>query len=351
MIDSNTNIADYESARNFFADFGRQADGVSSIIEFGTTRAVGLSDIDIMIIVDSETSIENVFGRGYTNQYPESVRKVQDGGLPKIVTEEQFNQLPVLGEMNITPIYGTPVKQISVDSDTRQLILVADVMDWLAERIVTLNAHIRSNGSEATRAINCVYSISHTYRRAAEALAIDKKVSESFRGEVDTFRSDWKAAPNRMAQHLVPWLIDRLEDTRLLASHFGEYVEANGLYFPPADSDACTFRFNNGTVRFDLDRANDSHEELSVPGVWLAHFVLQSELSGLIPAELETRIEFASSFNRARVSPELRKLLTQRMELCNSIAGMLLPLGLWDNIYRFAHLLSSGRHAQEGHRN
>lgn len=344
------NTADHDSSRKFFAELGRQTEGISSIIEFGTTRAAGLSDIDIMAVVKSEDSINAASGWGDMTSYPDDVRSAQDGGVVKIVTGEQFAQLPLLGAMNVKLIYGPPVGQMAIDEDTRHLILVADVMDWLAERIVTLNAHIQTKGAHATRAINCAYSISHTYQRAAAASAINIRISDSYRQEVDAFRSYWQDSPDLAARKLVSWLTQRLEDALFLAVRFGEYVEANGYYLRPVGADESRFRFNNGALFFDACKTSNLNEGPTVPGVWLAHLVSQSQLAGLIPAEIRKRIEGPTPPGDVQVATELRKLLTTRMALCNSIAGMLLPMGMRDNIYRFGHLLSSPQVPVEGHR-
>lgn len=335
----------YDEVRQFFADLGRSTDGISSVVEFGTRRATGLSDIDIMVVVGLEDAITSNSVWADMGTYPEHVRLLLDGGAVKIVTEKQFAQLPLLGAMNTSTVFGDPIPQQSFSDRWQHLIHLADIMDWLAERIVTLNFHVRSKGAHPTRAINCAYSITHTFQRAVDTGAITENIAYTYRQEVDTFRSHWRESPQSVQHDLAPWLSDRLGDAMQLAVETGTFVETEGYYSAPAAAEQSRFRFNNGTLGFYSDTASHSSSapknvDAVVPGIWLAHLSFQSQLTGLISGEINKRIERVHLFSEVQIAPELRKLLTKRMALCNSIAGMLLPLGMRDNIYRFGHLLT-----------
>jgi hypothetical protein len=334
----------YELAREYFAELGETTDDIVSVIEFGTQRAAGLSDIDIMVVVESEHALSLRPSWVEYASYPERVRHALDGGAIKIVTEEQFIELPLLGSMNVGLITGSQLPQIRPDENDQRLIDFADVMDWLAERIVTLTAHVRSPDIHATRAINCAYSITHTFNRAAAAGVVDHALAIEFRNRVDVYRTEWRNSPESAESQLVETLVGFLAETLNLATRVARFAESEGHYSAPADAEKSSFRFNNGNLRFATNPENLSqNSEITVPSIWFAHLIAQSQMGGLIPVEIAARIQHTPNHPEVHVSHNLYNLLENRIRLSNSIAGMLDSLGMRDNIYRFGHLLSRSK--------
>ena len=332
------NITNHEKAKEFFSELGHNDNGITSIVEFGTRRASKLSDIDIMIIIESDDTILTTPKWMQFTSYPNDVKHALDGGAVKIVTEKQFSHLPILGAMNVNKIYGPLINQISFDETLRTLIAIVDVMDWLAERIVTLQGHIDSNGVHATRAINCAYSIVHTFNRAVIAGAITEKDAFDYQKEIDLFRSQWQQSPKSLKSNLLPWLDDQLNAAKTLSIQFSNFAKTQNYYSPPNDAEQSCFRFNNGVLRFTNN--GRSLQNRTIPGIWLTHLAYQAQLKGTIPNEINSRTQRGNSHSELKLETELRKLIASRMKLCNSMADMLLPLGMKDNIYRFGHLLA-----------
>ena len=335
----------YEIAREYFAELSEKTDGITSVIEFGTQRAAGLSDVDVMIIIESEQTLSAHPTWVKYASYPESVQRSLDGGAIKIVTEEQFTQLPLLGAMNVSLISGIQLTQIRPEEEDQRLIDFADVMDWLAERIVTLAAHTRSHEIHATRAINCAYSITHTFNRAASAGVIARSQAVEFRKQIDAYRTEWRNSPKSAEPRLVENLNAFLAETLNLAYSVALFNESAGHYSLPDDSEQSSFRFNNGIMQFASNQnVHSQPTEITVPSIWLTHLIVQSQIGGIISTEIANRIqpniERPDNLVDVQVSDNLHNLLKKRMVLSNAIASMLVPLGMRDNIYRFGHLLS-----------
>jgi hypothetical protein len=274
------------------------------------------------------------------------VQRSLDGGAIKIVTEEQFTQLPLLGAMNVSLISGIQLTQIRPEEKDQRLIDFADVMDWLAERIVTLAAHTRSHEIHATRAINCAYSITHTFNRAASAGVIARSQAVEFRKQIDAYRTEWRNSPKSAEPRLVENLNAFLAETLNLAYSVALFNESAGHYSLPDDSEQSSFRFNNGIMQFASNQnVHSQPTEITVPSIWLTHLVVQSQIGGIISTEIANRIqpniERPDNLADVQVSDNLHNLLKKRMVLSNAIASMLVPLGMRNNIYRFGHLLSS----------
>lgn len=333
------NISNHEKAKEFFIELGHRDNGITSIVEFGTRRASKLSDIDIMIIIESDNVILTTPKWMQFRSYPNEVRQALDGGAVKIVTEKQFSRLPILGEMNVNTIYGPLIEQISFDEELRTMIAIADVMDWLAERILTLEEHIDLSAVHTTRAINCAYSIVHTFRRAAIAGAINETDALNYQQGIDSFRSQWQQSPKYLKSNLLPWLNRQLHAARTLSIQFSNFSETQNYYSPPKDAEKSYFRFNNGILRFTNNL--ESMRNRTVPGIWLTHMAYQAQLTGTVPNEINSRIHQGNSYIEIKLETKLGKLIAERIMLCNSMADMLLPLGMKDNVYRFGHILTS----------
>ena len=78
----------------------------------------------------------------------------------------------------------------------------------------------------------------------------------------------------------------------------------------------------------------------TVPGIWLTHMAYQAQLTGTVPNEINSRIHQGNSYIEIKLETKLGKLIAERIMLCNSMADMLLPLGMKDNVYRFGHILT-----------
>ena len=304
-----------------------------------------------MIVIKSNDAISSVSKWVHLTSYPKDIKTALDGGAVKIVTEKQFRYLPILGAMNVSSVYGRPIEQISFDETSKRSIAIVDVMDWLAERVITLQAHIDTDGIHATRAINCAYSISHTFNRAVIAGAISEQSASDYRENVDRFRSQWQQNPKQFKTNLMPWLNERRDCAISLAMKFSRFVQDQNYYSPPNDAEQSSFRYNNGILHF-TNKWNSTKTILQQPnnqmfhGVWLEHLAFQSQLKGTIPDEIASRIHRGDFYPEFQLPSELQKLITDRMDLCNSIADMLLPLGMQDNIYRFGHLLTQRKQSK-----
>ena len=186
-------IHDYEIQKRRFVSTFKNFEAVIGIFQYGSVKAPGLSDIDIIVVLDDKLDYsmhENVwFNR------PVDLRFDLDRF--KIIPSSIFDELLYLGDISLNELYSSSKiisKKINSEK-TLRCIMELDIWDWMPERISNMQTLINSNTNNLFNIIGGLYSLRHSVFRLRnfckknEANLWLKKV-DNLRNRVKTNRLD-----------------------------------------------------------------------------------------------------------------------------------------------------------------
>ena len=169
---------DYNNARMWLIGYCDSV-GAVSLYEYGTTKVLGISDIDCIVITEHPIKIPVI---------PDEFLFAFEGGTKfAIMKPEHFKKVKLLGDVELKRLWG---EDLEVDeAPDKTLLDIAQVMDWLPERILRLKRIINSEEVDILDALGFLKSFQYSFD-TARGLS-DTKLGLTWGIRLDSLRSGW----------------------------------------------------------------------------------------------------------------------------------------------------------------
>lgn len=344
---------DYEPARKDLLQRAAEIPELLGLYEYGSVGAPGISDIDLIAVIDSNIDqrevLEFLSGAGA----PPHVVRVLDQGTIKPVSESLFRRINVLGTIGTSPIYApNPITPEVPNQDDKILIDISNVIDWLPERVLMLRALQNSPILSCRRVLGGLGSFKHSASTVTSVLGYEPEHSTKFAKAYDELRSSWfdKSENDNFKNtvelinmgialgiSLLTEVTDHLIEKKMLEPN----DSANGSKFWLNSSKAFVFD-NTPTSIPDPSKASPVLFQ-NVPTAWIHVLTSYASATGKISSLIGENLEMAVTHTKRNIQNELSIILNQRIEWINESFEFLNPIGLSELMYRFSHLRSRAR--------
>ena len=297
----------YNEARAWLKRFG-------TVYEYGTVKNIGLSDLDIIVV-----------GNKHIRKIPLRFRAILEGGSPyAIMDKDSFKEVKLLGNINLRRLHG---EDIEVNEPPDEVMLaVAQVMDWLPERILRLQTIVNNEWVNVTDALGFLRSFMYSIEDARKFIPFNQ--GKVFMDRVHLMRNEWfDLTEKRQINDLMMLLNEGIDIGKFYMDKVSQAV-VYAKYYPEFDGDGC-FHINKD-IGYDFGGDEIPGSWISVPSVWAVHLQWLSLFGGRVGKIIERNLS-------CEVSPlppndlEYFEFLGKRMELCNKIYHV-------RGSYRFGHL-------------
>lgn len=275
--------------------------------------------------------------------------RVLDSGTIKPVSAELFSQIQILGELNTTSILETddPTKPMALEDVDRFYIDLANVVDWLPERILMLRSLLDRPKLSTRRVLGGLGSFRHSLTTANRVLGSQPKETKPFSTDYDRLRQNWFNNSQNdnfnstislinsgisVGCQLISLVTERLLNLKIFAPNAS--VEGSIFWLNPTKS----YNFSDLTSKSSRISQNDCTLSIRVPNSWLSTFQTYAEQSGLISSLISSNIELHKGYSQYDSNERFHQILIERINWCNNLSNFLEPLGLREFMYRFAHL-------------
>ena len=339
---------DYRPAREFFQQRSRKIKGLLGLYEYGSVNAPGISDIDLIAVISSDIQKQEMIPFLTGQDVPTYVKRVLDSGKIKPMSETQFAQVNLLGPIKTKPIYAPdPITPEPPNTQTEFLIDVANVFDWLPERIIMLRSLLNNPVLPCRRVLGALGSFSHSVGTADKILGYRSTKSTIFIDSYKDLRTNWftetPEANFNITITLIQMGIDlgqfliREVTNHLLDLHVLQLNEsAEGSIFWIDRSKGFTF----GASTDPSTRTNESSSTLlqNIPSAWIQVVGTYAATKGPISKIICQNLDLTDKKYRVSLETELCTILNKRINWINESYTFLHPLGLADMLYRFSHI-------------
>ena len=340
----------YSKVRNDIVNRFSNYDCVKAIYEFGKTNNVGISDLDIALVLKKETQEAN-----YLQEELQSVYENQDyisvlcGGTIMVFSESDFANIHYFDDIELKLLAGNKIRVNRPSQSEEKLILICQIIDWLPERLLSLkNAVV--HGNSAISLLGYLYSIRYTFKKINKFFTSGFKERIDFVASIETIRSKWFNLGHEEQSNELNMLLESAFSIGFNdLCNFEKHMKHTGNYQSEDDklvsalfsltSNKKFFFLRNGECSQIKDEQNTTQNiQIEVPSLWFYLWFLYGCQPGPISQELSRHlhIEPANACDtHISFNEDLENMLIKRIALCNSMAGFLKRNGIKKGLYKF----------------
>ncbi len=340
----------YDSAKVEAVKALRANFNATAIYEIGTVRFPGLSDLDLMMIVDSNTAVETNIS-DIADALPDSVKNVLAGSTVMVLNPDLFSTIRIWDDIRASTLWGQSLKLGPVSTDAQYLHL-ARAIDWIPERTLRVSQMMQMRSVKTSRAIGLIYSLCHSLRMIlTEFNPTNAPEIKSYIAAVDDMRASWFQTDNQtidqqlrdsmaagvnIGRRLIQMLADRL--SRL-------DVVDNGIEGELNLGNTGRLVFRNQAEQSNPATVQDS---IILPTIFYEHFrnyaLGEMMISKRIRASLSPTI---SPHNVDDSADSYIGLLRKRLDWIERQSELLTSLGLTSGLYKFGWYFSASTRGVE----
>lgn len=339
---------DYDRSRAYMVERVARFPGVVALYEYGVVGAPGLSDLDFIVVLNDNLKGIDLTDLIFMRDVPAYVGKTLDGSILRSMSQTQFSKVHLLGKIRTRLLWGEVIPQALLTEADEVWVKIADVMDWLPERVLMLKDYATMEMVPVKRLVGCLHSFQHSLQRVFD-------IDPSFKGErlvafqdrLRILRQTWfdvSQSDNRAA--LSELLYEGIAIGSQLRFDFGRFLLSKG-YYPWANLEPGGvfylnprkwYRFSSRLGPEDIERTASGELCVDVPPVWFSHLVQYASSRGGISDVIRQNLAVKLIETTGRIDPALQLILDARIQLCNDMAAYLEQAGLSQALYRFAHI-------------
>jgi len=181
------NLSYYENARNEIINYFLEDKSLESIYEFGTVKAPGVSDIDIMLIFKTNPLDINRYDFKEINKRVYSL--VENGNVIKM-GKNTFSCLDYIDNFNLKLIKGKDIKQNIIPNNLKKLREIISICDWLPERIKRIEMILSKSNINISNILCLLHSITYSLKNV-EILTNKIHLADKLIDQISALRTEW----------------------------------------------------------------------------------------------------------------------------------------------------------------
>lgn len=340
----------YDEVRKDIVQRFEKFDCVQAIYEFGKTKNVGISDLDLALVLSNDTRhvpyLQDELQRIYQE---ESYRTVLCGGTLMIFSEADFRNVHYLDDIEPNLLAGDAINFNTPSVSESKLILICQILDWLPERLLSLRSAV-VQGNSPISLLGYLYSICYTFKKISDFVPYGSKERQRFIVSTVSLRTRWFDLDSDKKQIELAALIKNV-----FTLGFKDLVNVvNQLQvtckYQPVVLNSITASFSLSSLKryvssnttsfgyLEVEENSTFQAQIQVPLLWFYLWYFYGKQTGPISEELAMHI-LVEPGNALETEPpfstDLIMMLNKRIELCNSMAYFLKGCGIQKGLYKF----------------
>lgn len=330
----------YETGRRrIVSELGRK-DGVLSIYDYGTVKHPGISDLDILVVFESDPP---EWLPDLSTDFDPLVDELVGHGNLIMLDRSTFENLHYI-DPRLMPrhLSGERIKLKNVDSETAMFRDHASVVDWLPERVYQIQQLRLRLELPVMRSLQLLKSLSYSFRIIDNKVGFEAGID--FEDQIDELRTNWfEYSEEEQKKALLICINDGARVGRMaLETWFGQRPKAVfGPGCPNSPAEAAISYFNGlvyatGSPEYDRYAGLDI---ISIPAEWFDHFrayaAHDSDLGRLIKKSF-----VGDSCSKFVLSEGYRDFLDRKLDLCSRNFEWVRDGNLEAGAFRFGFMLN-----------
>lgn len=332
----------YGSARIEAVNALRNNFEVTAIYELGTVKVPGISDLDLMMVINAERSKPSKFSN-VIDALPESVQTLLDGSTLMVVDPGLFSTIRVWDDIRTKRLWGEDLELTPPPFEPAHLSL-ARAIDWIPERTLRLAQMTHMESVTTSRALGLIYSLCHSLRMViAEFDPANSEEIRAYVERVDDLRTSWFATGySELEEKLLELTRTGFTIGHGLIGLLAGKLAAVGVVGSNTEGELSLG--SSGRLIFqDQPHADDTTsptDSISISTVFYDHFRHYTVGNGSIANSIHSSLQ-PKPFSAPSGSPnEYVDLLGARLDWVERQAELLQSLGFTSGLYKFGWFYS-----------
>jgi hypothetical protein len=324
----------YGVAREQIINSFKSNKDVISIYEYGSVSSPGVSDLDIILILNNKTNTKEE-DLGFSNINRDVYSLVMDGNVMKM-PQGVFTKLNYFDPFNLKKLSGKDIIVDTISADDASMLEVISIVDWLPERILRLTKMLNSEVINISNVLCILHSFSYSIKKINKITGHLKK-SEDILHTIHLLRNDWQSF-NNPEDKLVGCIKDSITLGYEYLLKFMEYIDIKGIYESVDlgyQGDITLELFDKHYIRFvgkelysklEKNAALSSDKEKSfvtIPNFYYPHFDHLSSTGGLLSNVMKDKIKPYPIINSSILCEKYKMLLSNKINLAEENAQFL----------------------------
>lgn len=341
----------YEKARNLYLDWCSDIKGATPI-EFGSVRSPGLSDLDLGIVFSNDTDITELSGvlSKKMKSFPSLVKETMNGGTLMLFPENSFYNILYADDVNIKA-FDSRLRMASISESEEQFVCMAQVIEWLPERIAKIFLELKSSQKNTKRLIGFYYSLCYSLLKVTRFCGEFARINE-FIDNVYSLRDTWHHLDSHDRNQKLEWL----EKNYIFVSKIAITIfsERGNNFFNLSSSllnkkhkynlYSNVFLVASTTDKFnDIVRYENGMINLYLPPIFLANYFIYASHNSKLGELMRNRsyiINEEKSLYNECVSLKMLNILNIRIEMFSDFYSFVDELSLGSGLYKFGWYLN-----------
>jgi hypothetical protein len=341
----------YEKARNLYLDWCSDIKGAKPI-EFGSVGSPGLSDLDLGIVFSDGLDLQelSVILSGKMKDFPSLVKETMNGGTLMLFPERSFYNILYSDDVNINS-FDSKIGMALISESDEKFVSMAQVVEWLPERIAKIYLELNSNQKNTKRLIGFYYSLCYSLLKVIRFSGESYRINE-FIDNVYLLRDTWQHLDKYGRESKLKWL--EFNYVYVCKEAISIFNETNSSFFNlPELILNKNYKYNLYSNVNLVSSSNDSFDDIVrfeggmlniyVPPIFLANYYIyasyNSSLGKLIKNRSDIINEEQSLFDGCIYS-EMLSILNIRIKMFSDFYSFIDELGLGTGLYKFGWYLN-----------
>jgi len=304
----------YDIARKDIIEYFSEDNNLSSIYEYGTVRAPGVSDIDIMLVFN--TIPDEVTKYSFKGINKEVFDLVANGNVIKM-TKSMFSCLKYVDQFQFKLLSGTDIEQNCFPDNLLQIRDIISICDWLPERIKRIELTLSSSVLNVAHTLCLLHSITYSIK-TVQRLTHKIYYSDELFELISSLRENWYRLdkPEDLLEHALKKSIEvglqalvqfaEILITNIPINSNNNHCPINDMKLPLHRGISLTF---NESFSYDSLSHYRKNKEIIFSGILASHYRNLAYLPTLISRRLALKLFGDLSITRLDLENKYMNLL------------------------------------------
>ena len=319
---------------------------IATPIEFGSVKSPGLSDLDLGLVFKHVSENDSARVNEALKNFPSEVSSLMNGGTLMMFPEKDFRDILLIDDITVSCL-DRDVSPNSISDETKALVSIVQVVEWLPERIVKIYTEHQKADPNIVRLVGFLYSLCYSLIKTQSENRNQEQVSH-FVDAVYLLRSDWLSLDQKQQQLRIDDLVGQCIEIYLAAIKnflptLKESVDCSQL------SDELIYNLYGDVY---LKGAKDWSDEpiqvegskvtIKLPYEFLASYLVYSGKKSDLGKIISRRFNLDASqsvLDQVSFSPEMFELLTRRKDIFSNLFDFVRTLNCGTGLYKFGWYL------------
>jgi len=328
----------YEKARSDIVNFYKDSKDVIAIYEYGSVSAPGISDIDLILVLDNKLLLNQEI-------FESNAHYLIDGATIKM-PQNVFNRIQYFDKFNLRKLIGKDLEVMNPTKNEQKYIELASIIDWVPERILKLFGIRNTKKINITNTLCTLYSFCYSLSYLDKILGPSNN-AKNLNSEILSLRNNWfdfENPKNEMIKCLEKSIhigSERLNDFELYLRRSGDYLLSDHDLREDIELELYPnhfLRFVNSNNKdfgsFETSSFKNKHF-LTISNYFYPHFEILASQNGSLSLRMFEKMSLNSDLSHSKVNDEYRNNLINKINLAETNAIFLRNNGFNNGLIRY----------------